>query len=87
MRGCCDRWADRWRPVPVFRLCEPCGAEWSRWLDYRVPVPVALITIGSPAVAAREAGALRFRRWRETVRFQQDLTERLCRAGKHAAEH
>ena len=55
-----------------------------RWLDYRLaPPPIQLITIGGRLRDVQDAQESRFRQWRDTVRFQQDLIDRLCAEAGH----
>ena len=65
-------------------MCPPCAAFWLRWLDYRLPPPpIRLCTPGASVREVKSMQEARYREWRETVRFEQDLTVRLCREGKH----
>ncbi|WP_394622416.1 hypothetical protein JNUCC0626_49660 (plasmid) [Lentzea sp. JNUCC 0626] len=61
-------------------LCPDCGKQWMAWLDYRITPPITFVQIGKPtARRIQEAQEARFREWRDTIRFQQDLIERICR--------
>jgi hypothetical protein len=65
-------------------LCPECGKLWMAWLDYRITPPITLVQIGKPtARRIREAQEARFREWRDTIRFQQDLIERICARENH----
>lgn len=67
------------------KKCPPCAEAWARWLDYRLPPPpIQLITIGGRLKDVQDAQEARFREWRDTIRFQQGLIDRLCAEGKHA---
>ena len=61
------------------RLCEPCSQEWQRWLDYRAPVPIQLVSIGITSVrAVEESRRLRAETIRQTIRTQQALITAAC---------
>lgn len=65
--------------------CDPCWAAWHRWLDYRIPP--APIVLCSPNRGVREIAASaerRYQDWRDTIRWHQDHTARLCAEGSHA---
>lgn len=54
------------------------------WLDYRITPLITLVQIGKPTVRRiQEAQEARFREWRDTIRFQQDLIERICARENH----
>ena len=65
-------------------LCAPCAAYWSSWLDYTLPAPpIQLCTIDNSARGVADRQRRRFCEWRDTVRFQQGLTVKLCAEGRH----
>jgi hypothetical protein len=75
-----------------WRLCAPCGVEWSRWLDTR---PSTLIPRGGfahgsgaaydvSAAGIRDGRRARHEEWRRTVRHAQGLVSEGCRTGRHA---
>lgn len=53
-------------------LCAACSLAWNKWLDYRLQQDIA------------ERTGARYRQWRDTVRFQQDLIVKIC-TEKHQA--
>jgi hypothetical protein len=68
-------------------LCEPCRAEWGRWLDYYQggPLPVLDVPYG---YSATPKGVEDRRRYlagdrAATIRWQQEHIERLCAAAEH----
>jgi hypothetical protein len=63
-------------------MCAPCRSAWAAWLDYRLPAPITICTIGNRPKDAEMRRQSRFRQWQETVRAQQALIEQLCAAGR-----
>ena len=73
--------------MATVKKCAPCARAWARWLDYRLaPPPIQLITIGGRLRDVQDGQESRFRQWRDTIRFQQDLIDRLCAEGHHAED-
>lgn len=68
-------------------MCPPCSRAWMAWLDYRLPPPpIRIDGTGIRRVTdIRYYHERRYREWRDTVRYQQDLIGRLCSEGRHAA--
>lgn len=74
-----DDWlAARLRPPAA--LCDPCRAEWLRWLDYRLPRPQRWIVKegGNPVRQSLDNLEALHRTWRDTIRAQQSLIEEHC---------
>lgn len=66
-------------------LCAACSLAWNKWLDYRLPPPpIQLLVIGNRPQDIAERTEARYRQWRDTVRFQQDLIVQIC-TEKHQA--
>jgi len=63
-------------------LCDPCAAEWLRWLDYRLPQPQRWIVKlgGNPNLLSLANREYLFRECRDTIRAQQKLIEDHCAA-------
>ena len=76
-------------PDEKFEICEACGAAWTAWLDYTLPPGPIRIDASYVRTARdiKEHQEARFREWRDTIRFEQDLIEKLCREGKHVKEN
>jgi hypothetical protein len=67
-------------------MCSSCREEWSSWLGYRHVEPIRLMQIGSPRVCAENAPKLRFDRWADIVRSQQDLIKKFCANGHRGTQ-
>lgn len=60
-------------------LCPPCQTESDKWLNYRITTTPTLVQIGTPTVRRlREQQTQRYRRWRDTIRSQQQLIADNC---------
>lgn len=61
-------------------LCEPCAADYNRWLDYRPDYPVGLVSIGiNTPRAVAESRHLCAEDTRRTIRNQLDLITAICK--------
>lgn len=64
-------------------MCDDCHAEWSKWLDYRLPTSFKIASGASrddtPA-GIKDARRARYEEWRKTIQTQQDLIRNHCLA-------
>ena len=59
-----------------------------RWLDYTLPPEPIRIDASYVRTVRdiKEHQERRYREWRDTVRFEQDLIKKNCREGRHVKE-
>lgn len=69
----------------TFGICRPCHAKWSSWFGYRI-IPWLRINSGATRddtlEGVKDRQRARFEEWRETIRSNQALIEKIC-ALKH----
>ena len=68
-------------------LCEPCGDLWLRWLDYRPPATMRLVSIGvTTARAVEENRRMRGEDRRKLIRSQLQSIADTCRRNHQPTE-
>lgn len=74
--------------LPPSAMCQACSDAYMAWLDYTLPPPPIRLDGTSIRTARdiRDYQERRYREWRDTVRFQQELIRSLYPGPGHTAD-